>query len=88
MEKKKIDWSGVQLFIAGVCCLACLILGTIIGATITQKNVDRRIEKAQKEIRSEIQKIEEEKRIELNRLTDLIEKYLQRRKLNGLTILE
>ena len=70
--QNKIDWSGVQLFI--VCCLAgaCLILGMMIGATITQKNMDCRIETAQKEIRSEIQKIEKEKKIKLDRLTELI----------------
>ena len=76
-EHKKIDWSGVQTFITGICCIACLTIGMIIGAIITQKNVDRRIEKAQKEIRSEIQKIEEEKQIELDRLSELVEKYLK-----------
>ena len=73
----KIDWSGVQTLITGICCIACLTIGMIIGAIITQKNVDRRIEKAQEEIRSEIQKIEEEKQIELDRLKDLIDKYLK-----------
>jgi len=74
-RKQKIDWSGVQLFIAGVCCMVCLIFGMVIGAVITQKNVDRRIEKAQKEIRSEIQKIENEKQIELDRLVKLLENF-------------
>lgn len=77
MEQNKIDWSGVHLFITGICCLACLTIGMIIGALITQKNVDRRIEKAQKEIRSEIQKIENEKQIELDRLVEIIDKYLK-----------
>ena len=75
--QNKIDWSGAQLFI--VCCLAgaCLILGMRIGATITQKNVNCRIEKAQKEIISEIQKIEDEKQIELDRLEEFVKKYLK-----------
>lgn len=77
MEKNKIDWSGVQTLITGACCLVFLVVGLIIGSGITQKNVDRRIEKAQKEIRSEIQKIEEEKQIELDRLSDLVNKYLK-----------
>jgi len=76
-EDNKIDWSGVQTLIAGACCLVFLVIGLIIGAGITQKNVDRRIEKAQKEIRSEIQKIEEEKQIELDRLVKVMDKYLK-----------
>jgi len=74
---EKIDWSGAQTLITGACCLVFLVIGLMIGAGITQKNVDRRIEKAQKEIRSEIQKIEEEKQIELDRLSDLVEKHLK-----------
>ncbi len=76
-EQEKIDWSGVQAIITAIGCMACLIIGMSIGAMITQKNVDRRIETAQKEIRSEIQKIEEEKQIELDRLSELIDKYLK-----------
>lgn len=77
MKKNKIDWSGVQTLITGICCITCLTIGMIIGAMITQKNVDRRIEKAQKEIRSEIQKIENEKQIELDRLSELVKKHLK-----------
>jgi len=77
MEQNKIDWSGVQTLIAGACCLVFLVIGLMIGSGITQKNVDRRIEIAQKEIRSEIQKIEEEKQVELDRLVEIIEKYLK-----------
>lgn len=77
MKNNKMDWSGLELFIAGIACLFCLIFGMVIGAMITQKNVDRRIEIAQKEIRSEIQKIENEKQIELDRLSELVEKYLK-----------
>lgn len=73
----KIDWSGVQTLITGACCLVFLVIGLMIGAGITQKNLDRRIETAQKEIRSEIQKIEEEKQIELDRLNKLVDKYLK-----------
>jgi len=50
----------------------------VVGTIITQKNVDRRIEKAQKEIISEIQKIEDEKQIELDKLIVSIEKFLTR----------
>lgn len=75
MKQNKIDWSGIQTLITGICCIACLTIGMIIGAVITQKNVDRRIERAQKEIRSEIQKIEEKKQIELDRLIELLEKF-------------
>jgi len=82
MKQNKIDWSvklnNVQLFLTGVCCLCCLIIGMVVGTIITQKNVDRRIEKAQKEIISEIQKIEDEKQIELDKLIVSIEKFLTR----------
>jgi len=82
MEQNKIDWSGAQLFIAGVCCVVFLIFGMVIGAVITQKNVDHRIEAAQKEIRSEIQKIETDKQIQLDRLVELIGNLSKRGRIN------
>lgn len=72
-----MDWSGLELFLSGVACLFCLIFGMVIGAVINQKNVDRRIEKAQKEIISEIHTLKNQTQVEVDNLVTIIEKYLK-----------